>query len=258
MSATARRWYALPLGLLGFVLVLGTKFWLQPYVPRLGVPKAWFVSMGVYVLAIGISFRTFVVIIRRHRRRPARFTVANGTFTAPPSPVYAGSQAIVFMCLSAAIVPVRSEIAWSAVLFSVVLFWPIVVALLVIQHPRLELDPGGLTIREMRSRRIAWDQLAPGGPLPPAKRRQGELTLRFTGPSYYGLPPGDRIPISWMDVDPAFLANAIRHYVEHPEHRAAIGTAEELSRLELLAPSTVDRRLRYVPSTSPYDSDQSG
>lgn len=34
-----------------------------------------------------------------------------------------------------------------------------------------------------------------------------------------------------LEIDPAFLAEAIRWYAEHPEHRAAIGTPAELDRL---------------------------
>ncbi|WP_433551012.1 hypothetical protein ACQP08_24935 [Micromonospora zamorensis] len=39
------------------------------------------------------------------------------------------------------------------------------------------------------------------------------------------------LPITRLHVDPTFLANTVRHYVEHPEHRPAIRTESELDRL---------------------------
>ncbi|WP_143049906.1 PH domain-containing protein [Asanoa ishikariensis] len=42
------------------------------------------------------------------------------------------------------------------------------------------------------------------------------------------------IPLPWLDIHPWFLADAIRHYAAHPEHRAAIGTPEEHERLRHL------------------------
>ena len=42
----------------------------------------------------------------------------------------------------------------------------------------------------------------------------------------------ESLPVGRVDVDPTFLTSVIRHYVEHPEHRAAIGTDTELARLQ--------------------------
>ena len=44
--------------------------------------------------------------------------------------------------------------------------------------------------------------------------------------------PTASIPVGWLYVDAAFLAAVIRHYVDHPENRDAIGTAQEHSRLQ--------------------------
>jgi hypothetical protein len=80
--------------------------------------------------------------------------------------------------------------------------------------------------------RLAWDRLAPLSPPPPAKRRPRNIKVYLNVPPLPGQYPfSEDLPAGWLHVDPAFLAAAVRHYVEHPEHRAAIGTAEELTRL---------------------------
>ncbi|MEV6965875.1 hypothetical protein AB0M47_12245 [Hamadaea sp. NPDC051192] len=77
---------------------------------------------------------------------------------------------------------------------------------------------------------IPWTLLAPGGPLPPAKRAR-QIWLYVAGPVRY---TRYQVPLS-VDVEPAFLAYAIRHYVDHPAARAAIGTDAELERLRTVA-----------------------
>jgi hypothetical protein len=48
------------------------------------------------------------------------------------------------------------------------------------------------------------------------------------------------LPVGRLQADPAFLAWTIRHYVEQPWHRPAIGTEAELTRLRsVLAPHPV-------------------
>jgi hypothetical protein len=39
------------------------------------------------------------------------------------------------------------------------------------------------------------------------------------------------LPVGRLHIDPAFLAGTVRHYVEQPWHRPAIGTEAELDRL---------------------------
>lgn len=103
-------------------------------------------------------------------------------------------------------------------------------AFLVIQRPRLELDPTGLTIRRIRTaQRIAWDQLAPGWPVPPERKRPQELRVYLNEPPAPAVfPPGVSIPANRLHIDSAYLAETLRHYVEHPEARGEIGlsTAE--------------------------------
>ena len=104
------------------------------------------------------------------------------------------------------------------------------------ERPELQLDPGGLTIRRLgRTTAIAWDELAPGGPLPPVKRpRHLRLDLNRTpAPGQYAASVD--VPVVWLHVEPAFLARAIRHYGENPQDRAEIGTGEGLRRLQAAA-----------------------
>lgn len=94
------------------------------------------------------------------------------------------------------------------------------------------LEPDGLVIRRLRRhRRIRWEELAPGGPPPPAKPG-GRITFRLRYPQP-GVVPPDRedVMTSYLDVDPGFLAAVVRHYVDQPDHRHAIGTPDELTRL---------------------------
>ncbi|MET7468373.1 hypothetical protein ACFYON_12610 [Micromonospora sp. NPDC005686] len=42
---------------------------------------------------------------------------------------------------------------------------------------------------------------------------------------------GTTVAVREVGAAPALIAGAIRHYLTHPEHRAAIGTREEYARL---------------------------
>jgi hypothetical protein len=246
---TAWRWYAFLLGVLGFALVLATKLCLAPYISHLSHFATTLLSAPVALVMAQICFGIFAMLAGRRRRRPAGLTLAPGGFSVPPSPTVAGYRAIWLMSFSAYPLPTRLHTLWLAALVCVCLFWPIAVAQLLTGRPQLQLDPGGLTIRRVRSRRTAWDEFAPGDPLPPPKRRKGYLWVpRHAEPVAGQWPVGESIPVSLLDIEPAFLENVVRHYIEHPDHRAAIGTADELSHLESLpAPSTVDRRRTYEP-----------
>ncbi|MEV0719665.1 hypothetical protein [Asanoa sp. NPDC050611] len=81
---------------------------------------------------------------------------------------------------------------------------------------------------------VPWAAIRPGTPWAPRLRTQ-RLEL-FIGTSYLVRPPSERrsrldVPIDVLDIHPWFLADAIRYYVAHPEHRASIGRPAELERL---------------------------
>ena len=95
-------------------------------------------------------------------------------------------------------------------------------------RPYLTLEPTGLAVWWGRRHAVGWDELAPGGPLPPSGRNPRELSLHRRRP---GKPV--RLPVRMLRVDPAFLAGVVRMYVENPARRAAIGTAGERDALAL-------------------------
>jgi hypothetical protein len=96
--------------------------------------------------------------------------------------------------------------------------------------PRVELRPGGLLVRSLRTHLVRWESvLASGPPAPVEKPRQISLLVRRHPPAYGAYVV--RILHRWLAVDGAFLAGAIRHYVDNPQHRADIGTRRELDRL---------------------------
>ncbi len=111
-------------------------------------------------------------------------------------------------------------------------------ALLVSNRPCVILAPAGITIRRLRRRsEINWDELAPGGPLPPTRRGTSQITLYRKYPRPGTGPLAGKIPIGWLQVSPEFLTAVIRHYVEQPEQRNGIGTEAELDRLRTTLPA---------------------
>jgi hypothetical protein len=238
MSPTALRWSAVPLGLLAFVLRVAMPLWLEPITWRFSFGPRLLMMAGALLTAVLVPFGVFLLLNKADRRRPATFTSEDGAFTVPPSPVYAGSQFMMWMVLSGNMVMTErvpngdtmrlAQLGIASHASSVVgvgLFWAVGFAFLLVQRPQLRLDRTGLTIRRFRrTTRLAWDDLRPGGPPPPAKRRQRQLRVYLVGPPVVDrYPPSEDIPIGWLHIDPAFLADRIRHYVEHPEDRPAIG-----------------------------------
>jgi len=238
MSPTALRWSAVPLGLLAFVLRVAMTLWFEPITWRFSFGQGLLLMAGAIAAAISVPFGVFALLNMGNRRRAAAFTSDSGAFTVPPSPVWAGSQFLMWMFLSGGLVMTErvpngdtmrlAQLGFASDAASVVgvgLFWAVGFAFLLVQRPQLRLDHTGLTIRRFRrTTRLAWDDLRPGGPPPPAKRRQRQLRVYLVGPPVVDrYPPSEDIPIGWLHIDPAFLADRIRHYVEHPEDRAAIG-----------------------------------
>lgn len=97
--------------------------------------------------------------------------------------------------------------------------------------PRLELRPDGVWLVSLRTTTVPWTALRPGTPLRP-RRHDRDLALTSDRPELLpeALQGSSMIDLGW-DVHPWLVADAIRWYVEHPEHRAAIGTSAELDRL---------------------------
>ena len=73
---------------------------------------------------------------------------------------------------------------------------------------------------------VRWEELRPGQPTSPPSA--GSLTLFRDRPGRAGRV---MLGLSQIQVHTAFLADAIRFYVDHPERRAAIGTQAEYDHL---------------------------
>lgn len=111
----------------------------------------------------------------------------------------------------------------------------------------VELRPDGVCQRDVTgSLMVPWEALAPGHPFLPAAGAS-TLALTYAQPKLVrrrGVLPLGRRRLSIDNVHPWFLANAIRHYVDHPQHRAAIGEPAEY------------QRLRHVVASTPTGPDQ--
>ncbi|MFG3604501.1 hypothetical protein [Micromonospora chersina] len=122
-------------------------------------------------------------------------------------------------------------------LFNVVPFLLLVIAGLHVaggwRGGSVELRPDGVSQRDFAgSLMVPWEALAPGRPSRPAVNA-ATLALTYARPELvrrHGiLPLGRRLRID--NVHPWFIADTIRHYVDHPQHRAAIGKPAEYQRL---------------------------
>ncbi|OKI84558.1 hypothetical protein [Micromonospora sp. CB01531] len=98
----------------------------------------------------------------------------------------------------------------------------------------IELRPEGVCQRDVTgSLMVPWEALAPGRPFQPAVGA-ATLALTYAQPDLVrrrGILPLGRRRLRIDNVHPWFIADAIRYYVDHPQHRAAIGEPSEYQRL---------------------------
>lgn len=243
MSPTFVRWSVLPLGLLLFALRLADRFWLVPLTWRMeDAGDRFLVLAGALAVELAIPIGVLTLLAVRSVRR-ARFELRDDRFTVAPTPVHAVTWAMLCMSTSAGLVLTErvpngdsmrlmtSDFGWQSSLIGVGIFWTLAVVILLVQRPLLYLDPEGLTLRQLlRTTKVTWDQLEPGWPRPPIGRRDRFVYVYIKAPPVAGRNPTVDLPIKWLHIDPTLLADTIRHYIEHPEDRPAIGTAEELTR----------------------------
>lgn len=239
MSANALRWSVVPLGLLAFAGRLAVGSWLEPRFWHSGIGASLLaVAIGTLVVVV-VPFGVFAVLCAQSRRR-ATFTVTRHGFLVPPAPALGGLQAMLWLMLAAGLPFIQRlpstdtvhVVRWPAAIGTVAFFWAVALAILLVQRPQLLLTPDGLTVRRLRrTTSLAWDRLAPDGPPPPRKRDRYLFVPLDEPPVLVGFPPSETIPVGWLNVPPAFLADALRQYARDPGHRAAIGTPGELDRL---------------------------
>lgn len=226
---------------------LTVTLWVHPLRDR--IEPSW---LGLLVHVLGLTASSlvplaiFAWLVCPLRLRPAAFQVDStprrfvvGTFPRTP-----GIQAILLLwiggnfIMSAARGPDGTVgfAGWRSAVVPVGLFGLLIVVALValfIRQAAVVLEPAGITIQRSRRRRTAipWDELAPGGPPPPAKASPSLTLYRRGWQPGVGPPRTDELPVGLLNVQPAFLAGAIRRYAEQPQFRAGIGTPTELARL---------------------------
>jgi hypothetical protein len=101
-------------------------------------------------------------------------------------------------------------------------------------RPRVELTSRAMVVREpLGSRTIPWEALRPG--LPTRVGSSQTVTLTVDRPELVvrtGLTwRSPQVAMAYLRVPPSFLADAIRHYVDHPDRRDAVGLWAEHERL---------------------------
>jgi len=197
-----------------------------------------------------------LVLRRRQQARPVGFVVRAGAFVVPPT-----RQVSFLVCLQVAI-PIlatggllanvgelRSSgappsidglfLALSVTLtVAVVAVTALFVAAVLSGLPRVELTADGVRYRYPLGRiDVPWEALRPG---PPYRFRLpvDNVPLIVDRPDLVaakGIVMGGRsrpmLQAYGLNVHPWFLTDAIRHYTDHPEHRAGIGTCDEHDRL---------------------------
>ncbi|BCJ72806.1 hypothetical protein CS0771_23500 [Catellatospora sp. IY07-71] len=231
------RWYAVGFALLACGLRFAAPYsWGLLAEDAYPLPAFLVELLLPLALAVLLPFGGYHLVIRRYARPPATFTATPDGFVAPNAP-QGGHRAIAAGFLLGSI-PVTEAgpggrvlvtdpvlLGMSAVLTAACL----ALAVWGLWHgPRVRLTPAGVEVRLPRTRRYGWDTLAPGGPPAPTPK-QRELGLAVARPD--GSYQMKIISFREAYVDGTFLAAAIRHYAEHPAHRAAIGTVAELHRL---------------------------
>ncbi|TDB95198.1 hypothetical protein E1091_10345 [Micromonospora fluostatini] len=219
---------------------LAARLWVD------SVPYALVLAAVVGVLATGWDLR----------RRPAALAVAGPTgtaaFRAGPHRSFGwlGTMQVMFFAIvvtgavdqwteAGAERPLRYLVQLPLVPFTVLLAAVFVAQVVTVVRGRVGVDltPAGVEVREpLGVRTIPWAALAPGAPGAWSGGQMLYLDVRYpdlvTG---WGLRWGSRrspgIGLGHLNVHPEFLAAALRHYVDHPEERAGIGTPVGYDRL---------------------------
>ncbi|MBQ0895868.1 PH domain-containing protein [Micromonospora sp. U56] len=250
MTPRTARLLALPFALAAVLLRIGVEFWLKPLTWRIDSTAvallAWAAGIAgsIVVPAVG-----HLLLTREARRRPATFRIdsAGRRFTAPAAPAWAGPWSAMVSWLAAGLliterVPGEDRVRFfesgDALVWNVLAVVAVLVVVLLVlldDRPRLTLDEAGITVRGLvRGRTVRWDRLLPGGPPAPAGKAFATLVLSEQPSTPAGRPVSRSLAVGTAYVDAVFLAGSVRHYVEHPERRSAIGTAPELDRLRAI------------------------
>jgi hypothetical protein len=239
---------AMALGVAAFGLRLIVVLLVPPLAWRLPSGLGMALLLTATVLAAATPLGLFATHVRRYRRLPRTFMVPDlrlywwyegRGFVIAPTPWLAIFPVAYLVLAAGAVGTERTAdggltVSPSALFTTLVLAQPAAAAVLwfLIRGPQLALTRHGLVVRGLRSgpdgRLVPWDDLDVSElPVPTRQTRDLRIPVRTRGGPVV-------LPLTWLWVNPLFLAGTVRHYALHPEHRAAIGNAQELERLHRL------------------------
>ncbi|MGN9909668.1 hypothetical protein ACTMTJ_19155 [Phytohabitans sp. LJ34] len=214
-------------------------------------------------LPIVVLFGTIAVMLWTRRATfPAVFDVRDGAFVAPPAHLQVAAQTSAGIALPLFLLGSQlrdfTDGEDSVLTGLAVLIVVLVTFLLLLSVPwvlasfldlsRVELRPDGLGLFDVNSGYVVpWEAVAVG-PTPRVSRWTPNR-IRLSRP---GLVRRRGVARLWRKVEsapvpqlvavnPVFLADAVNHYLLHPEHRAAIGTPAEYERLRQALFAAYDR-----------------
>jgi hypothetical protein len=238
---------ALALCVAAFGLRLLVMLWMPPVMWRLPSLAGMILLLGATVLAGVLPLGLFAVHIRRHRRLPRTFLVPDlrmdwwyegRAFVVAPTP-WLAIFPIAYLVLAAGAVGTERTsgggltITSSALISAFMLAQPAaaVVVWFLLRGPQLTLTRAGLLVRGVRGgpagRLVPWDDLDVYDlPVPSHETRELRIPVRGDEPVV--------LPLTWLWINPLFLAGTIRQYALHDEHRPAIGNPHEVERMHRL------------------------
>lgn len=243
---------AVALGIAAFGLRLIVVLWIPPLAWELPSALGMAVLLLATVAAAATPLALFATHVRRYRRLPRTFLVPDlrlhwwyegRAFVVAPTPWLATFPMAYLVLAAGAMGTERTPdggltVTSSALFTAYLLAQPAGAAVLwfVLRGPQLALAQDGLIIRGLRSgpdgRLVAWDDLNVSALAVPTRRtRELRIPVRNGGAPVV-------LPLTWLWINPLFLAGTIRQYALHAEHRAAIGNALELERMHRLLTNT--------------------
>lgn len=200
------------------------------------------------VLAAATPLALFAVHVRRHRRLPRTFLLPDlrlhwwwegRAFVVAPTP-WLATFPMAYLVLAAGLMATERQpggtltVASSALFSAYVLAQPAgaVVLWFLLRGPQLALTRQGLVIRGLFSgpegRVVPWDGLDVSAlPVPTRRTRELRIPVRDGGAPVV-------LPLTWLWINPLFLAGTIRQYALHAEHRPGVGNGMELERMHRL------------------------
>jgi hypothetical protein len=248
MSARVALLLAVPFAVLASGLRLGETLWLRPLTWHIHpfLPSGLLTDLALNAGSAAVPLGGYLLLTRSTRKRPRTWHLDPGRrrFTATASPYSMGPWAVAmgWMCGGVVLterVPNQEHmriaqlgVATTISMVVAATAMIMIMLLLLVNRPLLSLDSAGMTLHGLgRPVRLRWDELLPASPPRPSKSNPKVLILYQAAPSG-GPPQSCGLPARSLHIDTAFLADTIRRYADNPDHRASIGTADELTALQ--------------------------